>query len=275
MTWDSWDPTHPGPEFDFFAPHSPIGLHPSGAGGLFNSTPCGCGSTGRSHRGRQGSRLDVDLEPILQTRPTGLRRNSRTPLSSSCVPDRRTRLPQYAACFWRTRQSFTVRGCWTSLRCQPPWHRGPEGSRRAPRLHREFIEQAMASGLVQHADRPCRLASDPSVAAPLETRVAAFGTADRPPHRASHSERTGAHVVRSSPNKAVSPPGIATVIVNSLSRCSTAMYTACLALPPPARRPQGFIDPCLPTIGDTVPTGRNGHMRSSTNEGAVGQFEQR
>ena len=25
--------------------------------------------------------------------------------------------------------------------------------------------------------------------------------------------------------------------------------------PPPARRPPGFIEPCLPTIADTVPTG--------------------
>ena len=58
------DPSRTG--VDFSPPHSPIGLHPSGAGGLFNSTPCGCGSTGRSHRGRQGSRLDVDLEPILK-----------------------------------------------------------------------------------------------------------------------------------------------------------------------------------------------------------------
>jgi hypothetical protein len=34
-----------------------------------------------------------------------------TPLSSSCVPDKRTRLPRSAACFWNIQQSFPARGC--------------------------------------------------------------------------------------------------------------------------------------------------------------------
>src|SRR5499426_706433 len=41
-------------------------------------------------------------------------RRRRIPLLKSCVPDKRTRLPRSAACFWPIPQSFPARGCWTS-----------------------------------------------------------------------------------------------------------------------------------------------------------------
>ena len=150
------DPSRTGVRL--LAPHSPIGLHPSGAGGLFDSTPCGCGSTGRSHRGRQGSRLDVDLEPNPQTRPTGLRRDSgphfRAPAFRTggrvCLNTRR------ASGVLNKASRFA--GAGRVLRCQPPWHRGPEGSRRAPRLHQRIYRTSHGLGIGAARDRPCRLA---------------------------------------------------------------------------------------------------------------------
>ena len=59
------------------ASHSPIGLHLSRAGGLLDSEDCRRGSAGRSHRGRAGSCLDLDLESHIQARPTHLCRDSR------------------------------------------------------------------------------------------------------------------------------------------------------------------------------------------------------
>ena len=44
------------------------------------------------------------------------------------------------------------------LRCQPPWHRGPEGSRRAPRLHQRIYRTSHGLGIGAARDRPCRLA---------------------------------------------------------------------------------------------------------------------
>ena len=48
------------------ASHSPIGLHLSRAGGLLDSEDCRRGSAGRSHRGRAGSCLDLDLESHIK-----------------------------------------------------------------------------------------------------------------------------------------------------------------------------------------------------------------
>ena len=126
--------------------------------GVFDPAHCGRRPTGRSHRCRERSRLDLDLEPNTQTRPTGVCGDSgphfRAPAYRTsgrvCLSPRRA-----SGVFGKASR---LAGAGRALRGQPPRHGGAEGSSRAARLHQRIYRTGQGLGIGAAGDRARRLA---------------------------------------------------------------------------------------------------------------------
>ena len=129
--------------------------------GVFDSAYCGRRPTGRSHRCRERSRFDLDLEPNTQTRSTGICRDSgphfRAPAFRTsgrvCLSPRRA-----SGVFGKASR---LAGAGRALRGQPRRHGGSEGSSRAARLHQRIYRTGQGLGIGAAGDRARRLARIP------------------------------------------------------------------------------------------------------------------